>query len=628
VASSAKGVPRFDGRQLARWGLDEWRLPGGSEVIERPSTRWQQYRWHLAGTSALIALQAGLIATLLVQHRRRREAQARLAERLRFEALVSEVGAVLTTMPMAPSDEHLRDCLRRVVTFLGVDRGALWQPSSDRPPLLTVTHTWSVDGVKPPPETIDLTHCPYFRRCAETARVFSFARPDDLPAEAEAERVAFSAAGVRSFAAIPLPTGDRPLGLLAFTTLEAPRAWPPAVVQQLQVLAEHFGSAVVRAQSAAAIETSMSIIDAVLAALPGETAILDAEGTIVQTNEAWAAAARSNAGADASLSVGASYLDACRRAIDMPAEVARKQHEAVESILCGEREEFVVEYPSSRHGQDRWIEVRVRRLARLGSGAAVMQLDVTSRRQAEGAVRQHVSQLAHLDRVAGMGQLASSLAHELNQPLTAILSNAQAGHRLLGVAHPDLDELRACLTDIINDDQRAAEVIRRMRRMLKKTDFRSLPLALNDLVANTIGLVANDALLRSVSLEFKPGPALPVAYGDLVQIQQVILNLLSNGIAASAAGGAANRKVTLWTSVVPGAYVELAVHDSGKGIASSDLERVFEPFFTTKADGLGMGLAISRTIVEAHGGHLVAENDPGGGATFRVLLRTDRSHVR
>jgi signal transduction histidine kinase len=167
-------------------------------------------------------------------------------------------------------------------------------------------------------------------------------------------------------------------------------------------------------------------------------------------------------------------------------------------------------------------------------------------------------------------------------------------------------------------------VIRGMRRLLKNTDFTDLPLALNDLTANTIALVANDALLHAVSLEFTPAPALPVAHGDLVQIQQVILNLLGNAITAATTGSATGRKVTVWTTAVGAPYVEIGVHDSGPGIPEGDLDRVFEPFFSTKDEGLGMGLTISRTIVEAHGGRLLAANDPAGGATFRIHLRTDQ----
>jgi signal transduction histidine kinase len=394
-------------------------------------------------------------------------------------------------------------------------------------------------------------------------------------------------------------------------------------VQQLQTLAEPFSSALIRVQSAAAVESSVALASAVLAALPGETAIIDSRGTIIQANEAWATAARSGPGADAALKVGANYLEACRKAIDMPLDVGQRLHASVESILRGERDEFAVEYPASGRGEDRWFELRVRRLAHFGGGAAVMQFDVTARRQAEAAAQRHLGQIAHLDRVAGMGQLSSSLAHELNQPLTGILANAQAARRLLNGPEPDLDEVGACLTDIISDDQRASEMIRRMRRLLQKADFVGMPLALNDVAANTIRLVANEAMLNAVAIDFFPAPNLPLVHGDIVQIQQVILNLLTNAITAAADGGAPARKVTVRTAAAPEPYVELAVQDSGKGIAESDLERIFEPFFTTKPDGLGMGLAISRAIVDAHGGHLLVGNAPDGGAIFRVQLRVD-----
>jgi len=307
----------------------------------------------------------------------------------------------------------------------------------------------------------------------------------------------------------------------------------------------------------------------------------------------------------------------------MPPDVARKARSSIESILRGEREDFTLEYPTSRHGEDRWLELRVRRLDRPGGGAAVVHFDVTTRRQAEAAAQRHLTQIAHLDRVAGMGQLAASLAHELNQPLTAMLANAQAAKLLLARSEPDLEETRACIADIISDDQRAGEVIRRMRRLLAKSDFVSRPLELNGLVADTIGLVANEALLHAVTIEFFPTPALPVAYGDGVQIQQVILNLLTNAITAVVNGGSPTRKVTVRTFDTTEPYVEISVHDSGKGVVEADLDRIFEPFFTTKVGSLGMGLAISRTIIEAHGGRLLVENNPAGGATFRVNLRTD-----
>ena len=277
-----------------------------------------------------------------------------------------------------------------------------------------------------------------------------------------------------------------------------------------------------------------------------------------------------------------------------------------------------------------WQQYRWHVAAAAGLIAAQATLIVTllvqrrRRREAEAAAQRLLGQLAHFDRVARLGELASSLAHELNQPLTAILTSAQAAKRLLAKPEVDLEELRACIADVIDDDHRASEVIRHMRGLLKRTSVVTVPLALNDLAANTIGLVANDALSHAVTVEFRPAADLPVVHGDSVQIQQVILNLLTNAITAVAHEAPLNRSVTVWTAVTTAPWIELCVRDSGKGIPDADLGRIFEPFFTTNAEGLGMGLSISRTIIEAHNGRLLVENDPAGGATFRVQLRTDR----
>src|SRR5262249_22135779 len=170
------------------------------------------------------------------------------------------------------------------------------------------------------------------------------------PPQASLERAAFETAGVRSFAAIPLLAGDRPLGALVFVSLHAERAWPVHIVQELRRLAEPFAAVVIRTQSAAAVKSSAAMAGAVLAALPGERAIIDSAGTIVQVNEAWATASRS-AAAQLALKVGANYLEACRSAVDVPRDISRTLHASITSILRGERDEFAVEYPTSRDGE-------------------------------------------------------------------------------------------------------------------------------------------------------------------------------------------------------------------------------------------------------------------------------------
>jgi len=228
--------------------------------------------------------------------------------------------------------------------------------------------------------------------------------------------------------------------------------------------------------------------------------------------------------------------------------------------------------------------------------------------------------LAHLDRVAAMSELATSIAHELNQPLAAILSNAQAARRLLQKSPPDVAEALAALNDIVDDDRRAGTIIQRMRAMLKKGTPSTAALDLNALAGEVSRLVGNDALLRGAVLRLDLAPGLPRVRGDGIQLQQVLLNLVVNALDAVAARPAGGRLVVVRTRSEGQDRVVLSVEDSGRGIAPADMERVFEAFYTTKAEGLGVGLAISRSIVEAHGGRLWPENNPGEGATFRCAL--------
>jgi len=246
--------------------------------------------------------------------------------------------------------------------------------------------------------------------------------------------------------------------------------------------------------------------------------------------------------------------------------------------------------------------------------------DITERKRVEQEIAQQRDQLAHVTRVSAMGQLASSLAHELNQPLGAILRNAEAAELFLKDPSPDLEELRAILADIRKDDQRAGEVIDRMRALMKRgegAERSRLDLLL--LALDTVTLVRPDAERRRVRLEVETGPAVPAVHGDRVQLQQVLLNLLLNAMDALDDNPSAKRFVTVCARPV-GVMVEVAVRDTGHGIPEDKLSHVFEPFFSSKLNGLGMGLAISRDIIRAHGGRLWAKNNEAGGATFTFTL--------
>lgn len=250
-------------------------------------------------------------------------------------------------------------------------------------------------------------------------------------------------------------------------------------------------------------------------------------------------------------------------------------------------------------------------------------VDVSARRAAERETARQRTELAHLSRVTMLGELSASLAHELNQPLTAILTNAQAAQRFLGRERqggPDVAEVREILGEIVEDDTRASEVIRRMRALFRKSELDLVSLDLYVLVTDVVRLVHADAVLRHVQVTLEGAPDLPAIRGDKVQLQQVLLNLLLNAFDATERIAAADRRVSIHLDVAEQGCVQVTISDNGPGLTSDQLDRIFEPFYTTKREGLGMGLSISKSIVNAHGGELRAEKGVTCGATFTILL--------
>jgi PAS domain S-box-containing protein len=276
-----------------------------------------------------------------------------------------------------------------------------------------------------------------------------------------------------------------------------------------------------------------------------------------------------------------------------------------------------VEYVMGAEEDERFYEACIVRC----DGDKILSIvrDVTDRKRNEIDTDAQRRELAHLSRVATLGELTGALAHELSQPLTAVRSNAQAAWHLLRREPLDREELRAALDDIIRNNQRAGAVIDRLRALLRKESTAFQPVDVNDVVRDVIDLAHSEIVSRRIRLTSRLMPAMPVVQGDRIQLQQVLLNLVLNACDAMSEADSSQRQLVLATGLTDG-YVELAVSDGGPGIPENQLERVFEPFVTFRQQGLGLGLAISRSIVSDHGGSISAENNPEGGATFRCLL--------
>jgi two-component system, LuxR family, sensor kinase FixL len=246
--------------------------------------------------------------------------------------------------------------------------------------------------------------------------------------------------------------------------------------------------------------------------------------------------------------------------------------------------------------------------------------DITQRKRAEEAAVEHHRELAHLNRVSTMGELAASLAHELKQPLTGILSNAQAGELLLNHTPPDTGELREVLASVVSDTRRASEIIGQMRDFLRKRDIPRRPVDPNVVVEQVLRILRSEAVIRDIRLVTELTPNLPRVMGDPIQLQQVLLNLIANAEQAMSRVAASRRELIVRTSGDARNRVVLTVEDSGPGFEAGTREKVFQPFFTTRAEGIGMGLTICQSIVEDHRGSISAEDRPEGGALIRVDL--------
>jgi two-component system sensor kinase FixL len=276
-------------------------------------------------------------------------------------------------------------------------------------------------------------------------------------------------------------------------------------------------------------------------------------------------------------------------------------------------------------GNLRWIHGRGRCVTReSGKGTRLIgvSIDITPQKLAETEALQQREELGHLSRVAVMGELAASIAHELNQPLSGIISNASAGQRFIDRGDVDLGELRDLLADIVTDGRRAGDVIRSVQSMVKKGAPVRQRVNLNDLVMDVVRMVNPDAVLHSCEMETLLDPNLPPIEADPIQLQQVLINLVINALDAMRDIPLGRRKVVIATERNDDGAIRMSVRDYGVGISEEDRERLFDHFFTTKAKGLGMGLGIVRSIVESHGGTVATENVDGEGARFCFTLPT------
>ena len=361
---------------------------------------------------------------------------------------------------------------------------------------------------------------------------------------------------------------------------------------------------------------SLALRSAIFGSLYGHVAALDKEGVVAAVNASWTEFADGGWNTPRS-PVGANYLAACERAGHVGADAMAN---AVRAVLDGERPRATLEYAAHSGTEERWFEMAVEPFQRPEGGAIVSHVDITRRRRAEADARRQRDELAHALRASTLGALAGSLAHEINQPLTAIVANAQAARLLVTYGTADQRELREALADIAADAKRAAQVIRRMRGLFRKERSEYKRADVNALIVEVMMLLRGELESKGIGVQLSLAKDLPPVLGDAIQLQQVVLNVVLNAAEAMADRSTGRAFLSVETVEHHAGIIEISVRDSGPGVKDIDLERIFELFVTTKSTGLGMGLSISRSILDAHGGRMWATRNSEHGLTGHIEL--------
>jgi len=658
IVDSDDAAYMFDDRQLRRWGIGENRLPAGSIVRYQDPSLWSLYRGYVVGGVLILGVMS-LMWGLVLQRAGRKRVELSLDERLSFESLLSELSASLIHISLDDLDDEIRRGLRRVGEFLKVDRANLHEYVAEG---AIVRISWAAEGVAPLSRVMEPGQFPWATEQLRRGHNIRFSRLDELPEQAAIDRQSYRRGGTQSDLSLPLAAGDSLLGVLSFDSVRTERTWPDELLPRLQLLSEVFASALERRRAELALnerlrfEALLSELSAVFSGLPaleidreitrglrsivnflevdrGSLIKFSDDRLAVQTTHSWAAEGVAQAPSSVALDEipwTAARLQAgvgvrFSRLEDLPGEEAAMDRRTYLALGIKSRLEIPLMIGDTVVGalalstlaiERTWRDDLVQRLRLFGEIFA----NNLARKQAELEAQGLRNDLAHAGRVATIGELTASLAHELNQPLTAILSNAQAGQRVLSTAPVDLEEIGEILKDIVEDDKRAGEVIRRLRRLLTKGDPQMRVLDLNEALADVARLVSGDATVRGVSIRLELTEGLPPVSGDRVQLQQVALNLVLNGMDAMREPSTRDRLLVIRTAMSGEKTVRVEIRDSGAGINEADMGKIFQTFYTTKLDGMGMGLAITRSIIDVHGGHLEAHNNPDGGATFTFTL--------
>jgi PAS domain S-box-containing protein len=533
-----------------------------------------------------------------------------IEELLEFERLLFELSVRFADVSAERVVAEIESALLDLVSFLDFDRCAFWEFIDEKQQQFLCTV--AVDGVEPPKRGPVPAELAWFAKELRAGRTVIIRSDGDVPPEAAAAAAYNHRVGIRSVLVVPLPVDGRVVAAIGFGAFRTTRKWQPEFIARLTVLGEVMAQALVRKRSEAALEASEARWRSIFETSTLAISVFDQDLRYRAANPAF----------QDLLGYSGEEL---RKLTPLDLTVGEERGAADSRLTAlreGRLDHYTVEKQYRRKdGKVIWAQASVARASQAGPGMFIgTMIDITEVKRAQESLLAMRSELARVSQFTTIGQMTASIAHEIKQPITSIVMGASAGLRWLAKATPDLVEVRACLELIAKNGDRANQVIDGVRAMFQKGRQDKGFLDINQIIRETLELVHGEAQKKGIVLQSELSEGLRPVFGNRIQLQQVMLNLFSNAIEAMDAAGSGTRQLHVSSTSFAPETVLITVADSGPGLPLEDISRIFDPFFTTKAQGMGMGLSICRSLVEAHNGKLSARSGVKQGAVFEIML--------
>jgi PAS domain S-box-containing protein len=539
-----------------------------------------------------------------------RAANPSIEELLEFERLLFELCVRFANVPVDQVVAVIESALLQLVSFLDFDRSAFWEFVDEEQQHFLCSV--AVEGVEPTqrgPVPADLAWSAKELRAGRTVVIRS---DKDIPPEAAAAAEYNRRAGIRSVLVVPLRVDGRVVAAIGFGTFRSTREWPPEFIARLTVIGGVMAQALVRKRSEAALRASEARWQLIFETSTLAISVFDQDLRYTATNPAFQAI------------VG--YTEGELRQLTPLDLTVGEEREAADIRLAELREGKIDHYTAEKQyrrkdGKVIWAQASVARASRSGPEMFIgTMIDITESKRAQESLLATQSELTRVSQLTTIGQMAASIAHEIKQPITSIVMGTSAGLRWLTKEPPNLKEVQACLDLIAANGDRANQVIDSVRAMFQKSRQEKEFFDVNRIIQETLELVRGEATKQGIVVQSDLSDDLRPVFGIRIQLQQVMLNLFLNAIEAMGAIASGSRQLRVSSTSFAPDSVLITVADSGPGLSPKDITRIFDPFFTTKPRGMGMGLSICRTLVEAHNGKLSAHSGVKQGAVFEITL--------